>query len=93
MKILLTSAMALGMIVVFGATQPTQAAAGSQQGQVTLVKHSHHSHHSHHGHHGNWSGGGYYYGGPSYYYGPGYYSSPYYYYDEPGLCVGPLCIF
>lgn len=102
MKILLTSAMALGVIVMFGATQPTQAAADSQQGQVILAGHGHGGHHGggHHGHwgghHRNWGGGGYWggYYGPSYYYGPGYYySSPYYYYDSPGLCVGPLCIF
>lgn len=90
MKILLTSAMTLSMMVMFGVNQPVQAATDSQKGQLTLVKKSHHGHHGRHNK--NWGGGGW--GGRGYYYdGPGYYYSDPYYYNAPGLCVGPLCVF
>ncbi len=93
MKILLTSAMALGVIVTLGTIQPASATPSSQQASTVLVGGGHH----HGGHHrGDWGrGGGWggYYGGPGYYYGPGYAPAPYFYDDGPDVCFGPLCLF
>ncbi len=99
MKALLTTAMALGVVITLGANQPVNAivtgpiGSGSQQGQIILA----------HGHGGggHWHGGGgyhHYHGDGGYYGGPGYGYGPYYNdydYDNdvgPGVCVGPVCL-
>lgn len=91
MKVLLTSAIVLGVVTTFGTTQPTQAATDpyqgySYQGQVTPVGYYRH-------HRGYYYGpaGGYYYGpAGGYYYAPA--PQPYYYYNGPEIQLGPVGI-
>lgn len=103
MRALLTTTMALGIVLTLGANQPLNAivtsptASGHQQSQIILARGGHggHGHEGHWhgggGHHEYWGGGEGYYGGPGYYYGPGY---DYYNYGPGpgGVCVGPLCV-
>lgn len=78
MKVLLATTMALGVVLMLGASQTSNAAviqpttSAYHQNQIIQARHWH---------------GGYYYGGPGYYYG-----GPAYYYGDPGICVGPFCI-
>jgi len=99
MKILLTSALALGVVVMLGASQGAEAAhggaAGHGEGHVMQV-HGGGGHWGHGG--GHWHGHGWHHGWDHDYgwYGPGYgyYGPDYDYdYDDGGAaaCVGPFC--
>ena len=85
MKVLLTSSLALGVVFMLGASSPAEAkidGTKSSDSNIVQIKHKHHYRHR--------GGEYYYYYGNPYYYGP----DRYYYYDNnPGLCVGPLCLF
>lgn len=85
MKVLLSSAMAVGLILCVGSMPSSQAKAAqndSNQPKIELVKKKHHKHHGHHGRH--WRGGPGWGYGPGW--GPGYYYDPYYY-GGPGFRI------
>jgi hypothetical protein len=104
MKALLTTTMALGVVLTLGGIQPVNAAvigpSGSdyQQDQIILA----HGHGGGGGGHwggggGHWHGGGGHWGGHHGYWGGGgwgggYYGGPVYgIYDDDSVCVGPFC--
>jgi hypothetical protein len=106
MRALLTTTMALGVVLTLGANQPVNAAASDsvgshQQGQIILARGGHGGGGHGHGGGGHWHGGGghwggghhhgYWGGGGGYYGGPGYYYGPDYDYDyDTG--PGGICI-